>query len=95
MSGAPGEVRMPGVSVALGRLPRRVVGARVGAAVATGAAWLPSVLTTGGCSGAVTFFVCEAAKPNARKNTLRTAVTVPSFSPQDGTVPDRGRSGTV
>jgi len=59
VSGAPGDVRIPGARVPVEPRPRRVLGASVGAGVAGVAfAFGP---TTGGCSGASVDFVWELA----------------------------------
>jgi len=57
VSGAPGDVRMPGASVALGARPPRL-GAGVGAGVGLAGAM---VCATGGCSGASVVFWWVAA----------------------------------
>jgi len=59
VSGAPGEVRMPGASVPVVPRPRRWLGATV----AAGGAGLAVAFgpTTCGCSGASVDLVCELA----------------------------------
>lgn len=83
---------MPGANVEVGRRPSRRIGATVGAGVDAGAAFVP---TTAGCRGADAAFTWVDAYPNPKKNTFTTAITLVSLRLQEGTLPDRGRSGSV